>query len=99
MMLAKIFRELEGGEKKNQVMTMTQMTFLNSSGLSMSIYPKFIQTMYIQNVSNFIQNLTRQNKDIIFLWTGRRRIEESDDDFPNLLMHVHVNFSNFYPNV
>jgi hypothetical protein len=42
MMLAKIFRELEGGEKKNQVMTMTQMTFLNSSGLSMSIYPKFI---------------------------------------------------------
>ena len=26
MMLAKIFRELEGGEKKNQVMTMTQMT-------------------------------------------------------------------------
>ena len=53
----------------NQVMTMMQMTFLNSSGLPMSIYPKFIQTLS-KIYPNFIQNLTRHHmlhKDQSFL--------------------------------
>ena len=56
---------MEEEEKKNQVMTMTQVTFLNSSGLSLSINSKFFQNLskiYPNLIQNFFKIYPKFNQ-------------------------------------